>query len=249
MRLELKSKINNSYMIFCDFDGTITTEDTVDKLLQIYADDGWQAIEKLWQEEKIGSRECLQRQIECINNLSQDQLKAFISKIEIDPYFINFFKTIRNLDIEFYILSDGFKLLINRILEQNGLYNIPVFSSDMSLKNNKLITKFPYYSDTCCVQAGMCKCNVLNSLLNGKKSIYIGDGKSDACAARYADVLFAKNRLINYCKSNNISHIPFNSFKDVKEMIFERGIINAGNALSDKKINVPLELLGSFKEA
>jgi 2-hydroxy-3-keto-5-methylthiopentenyl-1-phosphate phosphatase len=48
--------------------------------------------------------------------------------------------------------------------------------------------------------------------------VFIGDGVSDLAAAREADVLFARKglRLEEYCKENNISYIPFETFADIK---------------------------------
>ena len=49
--------------IFVDFDGTISTKDVVDTVLEKFARKEWLEVEKDWQEGKIGSRECLSRQI------------------------------------------------------------------------------------------------------------------------------------------------------------------------------------------
>ena len=51
---------------FLDFDGTIATSDVVDMVLEKFADKKWRDIEKEWQSGKIGSRECLTRQIELL---------------------------------------------------------------------------------------------------------------------------------------------------------------------------------------
>lgn len=49
--------------------------------------------------------------------------------------------------------------------------------------------------------------------------VFIGDGVSDLPAAREADVLFARKglRLEEYCKENDISYIPFETFTDIKQ--------------------------------
>ena len=46
---------------FIDFDGTITLEDVVDRVLDRFASGEWKKVEREWVEGKIGSRECLSR--------------------------------------------------------------------------------------------------------------------------------------------------------------------------------------------
>ena len=57
----------------------------------------------------------------------------------------------------------------------------------------------------------MCKCEKVKE----DKFCYIGDGTSDLCIARKADVLFATKKLDKYCKENSIKHYSFKSFDDI----------------------------------
>jgi 2-hydroxy-3-keto-5-methylthiopentenyl-1-phosphate phosphatase len=51
--------------------------------------------------------------------------------------------------------------------------------------------------------------------------VFVGDGVSDLAAAREADVLFARRglRLEEYCIENKITHIAFDTFKDIQKEI------------------------------
>ena len=46
-------------------------------------------------------------------------------------------------------------------------------------------------------------------------AIYVGDGLSDRCASKEADVVFAKGQLKDYLKKEGVPHIPFDGLKDV----------------------------------
>ena len=56
-------------------------------------------------------------------------------------------------------------------------------------------------------------------MLNGSADediiVYIGDGYSDRCPIRYADIVFAKRQLIKYCQEQNVTYVEFRHFGDV----------------------------------
>ncbi len=49
--------------------------------------------------------------------------------------------------------------------------------------------------------------------------VYAGDGLSDRCAVRYADVVFAKKSLVKYCQEQNISYFEFSTFREIQERL------------------------------
>jgi len=211
----------NNTVIFCDFDGTITKNDTIDELLNIHANKNWLKIEESWKKGEIGSKECLTKQLECIDYISENQLDNFIENIEIDDYFINFIEILNKKKTKLYIVSDGFDLFIENVLEKYGLNHfIKVFSNKLIYKNGKLIPEFPLHNTDCKKKAGLCKCEVIKKLKKENRILYIGDGASDICASRLANLLFAKDSLAKYCDKNNINHIKFKTFKNICEYLY-----------------------------
>lgn len=202
-------------VFFCDFDGTISKEDTIQKLLNQYATEEWLKIEDDWEKQKIGSRECLTRQIECIDSLSKRNLDDFINNIEIDKTFINFYDFLNKNNQKMYIVSDGFNLFIKNVLKNAGITDIDIFSNELESQDNKLYTAFPYHNKNCITRAGMCKCDIIKTHSHGKNVVYIGDGFSDICAIKNADMIFAKKRLAEYCENNKIKYTFFNDFNDI----------------------------------
>lgn len=217
----IKKKNFDKKIIFCDFDGTITLEDTVDKFLLLYANDQWLKIEDQWEKGLIGSRVCLEQQINCIGKISEREIKKFAAEIEIDPHFMEFLKEVKKNKIDFYIVSDGFDILINQILSNYKIKDVPVFSNKLELKDNKLYASFPYQKNECYLQSGMCKCAVIENKYQNKHRIYIGDGKSDMCAVNLAEEVYAKKRLANYCRDNKISYTHFAYFNDITNSLFK----------------------------
>ncbi|MBP3820591.1 MtnX-like HAD-IB family phosphatase [bacterium] len=202
--------------IYCDFDGTITKEDSVNSFFEMYASPNWVDSEKLWVEGKISSKENAIIQVGLLKNISQKQLDDYIDAIEIDDYFLDFVSYVKLQNIKLTILSDGFDLFIQKVLERYNLV-IPYYANKLIFKDGKFSIDFPYYNECCDKKAGMCKCQKVKE----NSFCYIGDGTSDLCIASKADFLFASKKLHKYCKDNNIKHSHFTSFRDIINVLKE----------------------------
>lgn len=196
--------------IYCDFDGTITKNDSVNAFFEMYAQKNWLDSEKLWIDGKISSRENAIIQVGLLNNISQKQLDDYINAIEIDDYFLEFVDFVKSKNINLTILSDGFDLFIKKVLERYNL-DIPYYANKLTYNNGNFNIEFPYYNEYCEKKAGMCKCKKVKE----DRFCYIGDGTSDLCIASKADFLFATKKLHKYCKENNIKHSHFKSFHNI----------------------------------
>lgn len=201
--------------IYCDFDGTITTTDTVNAFFEQYADASWIESEKLWVEGKITSRENAIIQVGLLNEVSPDKLQHFIDNVELSDGFLDFLDLINSKGIEFVILSDGFDYFIEKVLEKNNIKNVKFFANRLVYKNNKFSIEFPYKNDSCKIGAGMCKC----AKIKEDSYWYIGDGTSDLCVAKGAKKLFATKTLHRHCVTNNLKHLYFETFRDIIKFV------------------------------
>lgn len=214
-----------NFVFFSDFDGTITKEDTLNKFLQLYAYPEWIDVENKWLNGEIGSKECIEKQMQMFPQINDKIINDFVNSIEIDETFPDFLNYLKSENIDFYIVSDGFDLLIEKILKKYNLKDIKIFSNKLKLVNGKFETEFPNYNPNCKRQSGVCKCNVLNkNKIVTKRVLYAGDGLSDFCVSSKVDILFAKGSLLEYCKNTknkdfNINPIGFDAFSEIKNYI------------------------------
>lgn len=209
--------------VFSDFDGTITKEDTLNKFLSVYADKKWLEVEDRWIEGEIGSKECIEEQMKLFPDMTRKIMEDFVDSIEIDETFVPFYEYIKSENIDFYIVSDGFDLFIERILARYDIKDVKIFSNKLHFNNKKYTfeTAFPHCHHGCKRQSGVCKCNVVESnRIVTKSLIYAGDGMSDFCVSNKVDILFAKGSLLEYCKNTkNDNLIGFESFNEIKDYI------------------------------
>lgn len=200
--------------VFCDFDGTISTNDVGNEFFTKFTNGKAIEFVDIWKAGKIDSSEMYLKSIEQLQ-LSKDQFNEFIAGQEIDPNFLDFVKLCETFSLQLYILSDGMDLYINPLLERNELDYLTVYSNKLFWQNGKLAAEFPYYQWSC-GRCANCKGYHFRRLREpGDQMILIGDGLSDTCAAKEADLVYAKNNLVSYCIDKNIDFIQYNDFSDI----------------------------------
>ncbi|HEX7136815.1 MAG TPA: MtnX-like HAD-IB family phosphatase [Vicinamibacterales bacterium] len=201
-----------------DFDGTVAPTDTVDALLDRFANPEWQRIEECWVRGEIDSRQCMAAQIALVSG-DEVALKGFLHSVEIDPSFASFVDYVKDF-ADLAVISDGLDYPIRHALSGLGV-PIPVYANRMAFRRGGLDISFPHFDSACAVGSGVCKCAAARSLDAGRglPVILIGDGRSDLCVARAADHVFAKGTLLRFCEAQNINHSPFETFADVLAVV------------------------------
>ncbi|MGO4440747.1 MtnX-like HAD-IB family phosphatase [Rhizobium sp. RAF56] len=207
--------------VFCDFDGTISTEDATDLVLSEFADPEWREIEQHWKAGQIGSAECMRRQIGLIR-ATRLQLDRLLDQIAIDPGFPNFLCfCIRNA-VPVTVVSDGVDYFIKRILARHGIHSLPVIANTLSHPQSDGQGPYGLFSlhgkPRCASRAGVCKCRAIDTADLG---IFVGDGRSDFCVSDKPDVVFAKGALAAHCASRGIPFLGFESFAELPQQLEE----------------------------
>lgn len=229
----------NRWIVVCDFDGTISTVDATDRILEVYADPEWLRIEQEWKDGSIGSRECLGRQVALLR-ADLTQIEALADTVAIDPHFNSFADFCARERIELVIVSDGLDRVIARILGRHGLGHLPVYANALLATEggaHRMLS--PHQNSDCCAGAGTCKCAVVSDLEGDGASepliLFVGDGQSDFCAAaRMADAVAAKPKLLAHLRGIGRPCFPFEDFADVRRLLAE--LIDATNTLATEEL-------------
>ncbi len=227
-------------IIFSDFDGTISLADVTDQILERLADPSWHGVEERWLRGEIGSRECLSEQIALVRT-EVEPFHELIDSIRLDPGFVEFYHLVQARQIPFYVLSDGFDYVIRRLLRRSGatgpLRNgSHLFSSSLKPEAGRLTTLFPHPAAGCEHGCATCKPEIMGRLRKRHQPvIYIGDGLSDRFAVPEASLVFAKHKLLDYCRSHAIRCEPFETFGDVGaavEKLLDRSVQSGSAAVT-----------------
>lgn len=218
----LKLKKEDKIAILIDFDGTITTTDTNDKLVGNHINDRIKYL--LGKEHELNYIKFVDAIFDEIKITEEQYLEFILSDIGISRGFKEFYDNSRSNGLPIAVVSGGFHNGITPFLEKFGITDVDVYANRLNFdEDNISVTYHDGRNHDCCDlgPCGNCKVQHYEKLKDeGYKVIFIGDGISDQAVARKADIVFAKDGLEKYCEANNIEYIPWDDFQDINKIIF-----------------------------
>ncbi|UJR31940.1 hypothetical protein I4U23_019413 [Adineta vaga] len=213
------SREKRSSIVFCDFDGTITASETFVGVLKHFAPDlSNELIPKILSKE-ITIRQGVRQILESISSsVYPDEFLKFVQDLPIRSGLPKLIDYLDSENIPFAVVSGGLRCLVETILRRENLLErcAKVYAIDIDKSNEKLkvITEWESGSEL------VAKVNVIkHECQNQERIIVIGDSITDLNAARYADIVFARDGLCKYLTEENISFIEWDDFEDIQNKL------------------------------
>lgn len=230
-------------IVFTDWDGTVTLQDSNDyltenigfgkpKRLEINDDilDG-----------KISFRDGFREMLESINTPFPECIDYLLKNIQLDPGFKDFYQWCAAEGIPVIVVSSGMKPIIYALLKNlvgdEAIKNIEIFSNDVE-ENPKAAGGWEIVYKDPESEFGHDKSKSIREYLEARYKdpahyplmFYCGDGVSDLSAAKETNLLFAKHGkdLIKYCIREGIPYTEFESFADI--FAKTKAIVQAGGS-------------------
>ncbi len=209
-------------LILCDFDGTVSTVDMGNEILNRFTDKGWEEIDRAYCAGEIGSRVAYTQVASLFTGSRAEMLEFVSSREKIDAHFLEFYRFCRSRGMDLKIVSDGLDFYIDAILKKNNIEDIEFFSNVTIFRDDdKLSIEFPRMNDEC-EKCGTCKKGVLRDYRSKyDRVIYVGNGYSDVCPARDADLVFAKEVLYEKCREDGTPCVHYENFGDIMNYLNE----------------------------
>ncbi len=203
------------WRVFIDFDNTMTRGDVLDGIIAEFAvDDSWRALEESWASGRIGARACLEGQLGVLR-ASWPDLARHLDRVRLDPGFAALRDATRHAGAELTVVSDNFDLFLEYILRRHGLDDVTFLANHLELAGGRLLPSFPFGNPECPDCAHCKKIHFLPPHRDARRVIFIGDGRSDICPARHADIVFAKDGLLAYLQGAGIPCHPYEGLAEV----------------------------------
>jgi len=216
------------YEVFSDFDGTIIIKDSTDELIKTYGNEltikeeemFWARLEA---EGKANNRETIVRLYEHMR-LTPQMYYELLHSIPLDLGFARFYDAVKAAGKGITVLTGSASEGVLHYLREKGFADITVHGNRMGTPEGFIeIYCADAPEDTLCGEGDCAHCKSVwlkRANESGKKTLYIGDGVTDLCAARLADLVFAKDYLAAHCEKNGIPFVRYDSFDDICGYLF-----------------------------
>jgi len=205
-------------LVQCDFDGTITEEDTSFFLLDAFAQGDWRYLLQEYKEHKISVGEFNTKAFAMVKADKATLLKNLKGKVKVRAGLHELVQYCLRRGFRLVIVSNGLDFYIEATLKDLGLENIEVHAAQACFHPKGMEVQY-LGPDGKRLEVGF-KEAYIESFLNLRyKVIYMGNGDSDIAPAKYAHHVFATGELLAYCRENNLKCKPFENFVDaVREL-------------------------------
>ncbi len=209
-------------LVACDFDGTVTRQDTLVEILNRFGSPGWTSVQDQVVSGAVSIREGLQSEMGSVRASRREIEGLLAERIRLDPTFPPFLDLMRRRGIPVVLITGGFDLCVETVMAQSGLWPVPFLANRLRPSEGGWQVDFPYPSLTCST-CGHCKGDpVRNWRAQGYTTVFVGNGVTDRCAAMAASATFAKEELELWCRREGIPAVPFKDFDDIQKELEKR---------------------------
>jgi len=221
------------YVVFTDFDGTITTEDSNDHMTDNlgFGREERRRLNVEIYHNRVPFRDAFRSMLESVNEkYTFDECREIVKKnIKLDPGFAEFFKWTKSVGIPVVVVSSGMEPIIRAIfanlIGEEDAKQLDIISNYVDVREDGHFSVRFRHPES---HFGHDKSKALRPYAELPKDqrpgiLFCGDGVSDLSAAGEGDVLFAKvipggsNDLARHCDKEKIPYLPFLSFTQVLE--------------------------------
>lgn len=206
--------------VVLDFDGTLVDPNVAIVLVAEFAENGHEVaheVDRLLHEGKIGLREAWQRQAALLPGDRIPEMARYVrANVPLRSGAKTFLATAQRHHLPVTIVSGGLDFYIREVLDREGL-DIPIKSDRLErIPDGHVRVVHPFGHPTCQL-CGICKAAVVTDRTETQRTVFVADGSTDRYGAESADIVFARHRLLEYCRRTGIPVFPFESFEPVTE--------------------------------
>jgi 2-hydroxy-3-keto-5-methylthiopentenyl-1-phosphate phosphatase len=202
---------------YCDFDGTIAEQDMIGAIVKEFAPPEAMDIVAAVNARHLSIREGVEAMFRLIPSRQLPQLKEFARRrTVIRAGFGDFVRLCQQRNWRLAVVSGGFDFFVQPALAPYQ-DTVQVFCNTLDDSGAHLEVRWRQTCDAACDGGcGLCKPSVIRSTIQpGEQIVVIGDGVTDVKAARMADFVFARDKLLGECTRIGLHHAAFATFYDI----------------------------------
>jgi len=200
-------------LVQCDFDGTITEEDTSFFLLDAFAQGDWQRLLREYKAHKISVGEFNTKAFTMVKADKPTLLEAIKGKVKVRAGLHELVNYCLGKGFRLVIVSNGLDFYIKAVLKDLYLENLEVHAAQAYFRPEGMEAKY-VGPDGKKLEDGFKEAYIKSFLELGYMVIYMGNGDSDIATEKHAHYVFATGELLIYCRENNLNHKLFENLID-----------------------------------
>ncbi|MCC5636384.1 HAD-IB family phosphatase [Nostoc sp. CHAB 5844] len=201
-------------IVFCDFDGTITVEETFVAVLKKFAPEvAAQFLPEMYAQ-RVTLREGVKKILESIPSSEYREILEFTRSQPIRPGFIELLDFLDFQAVPVVVVSGGLRGMVEVVLGDVAQRVAAIHAVDVDTCGAYFKVNSDYEGGTELVA----KVQVM-AKYPADETIAIGDSLTDLNMGLQASIVFARDRLAHYLDQHQKPYIPWNNFWDIQEYL------------------------------
>ena len=205
--------------ILSDFDDTAAQQNVAHLVLDRFSETDWRPLLERFHQGSIKPKDYFEMPFRPITAAKHDMQAYVRETARLSPGFPELADFCMDGGIELAVVTYGLDFYVEALLESANLQRLPTYAVGAKFSDQGI--EFDYrYTREDCTEWGNCKCSVVDSYRDrGYQVYYAGDGISDYCPSRRADLVFAKSRLLDMRLKESLPSRELRDFFDVLDHV------------------------------
>lgn len=203
--------------VFCDFDGTITSQETLSGMANSLVPDMVKEIVPELVARRMTLREGVRRMVEAIPSSRYGEIIEYVMSVPIRPGLEDLLEFLASHNVPFIIISGGLRGMVEARLGPIAKLVHSIYALDVDTGGEYIKIIAPFEGET----ELMDKTRII-AQYPADEIISIGDGYTDIKMSLNSHIVFARDVLASNLKKMGKDYIPWNDFFDIQRELADR---------------------------
>ena len=208
---------NQKRVVFCDFDGTITVEETFVAMLKHFAPELSSQLMPEIYARRLSLRSGVRQLLESIPSECYGEIVEFSRGKLMRPGLVELLDFLDEQKVDFAIVSGGLRVMVETVMGDLVNRASVIYAVDVDASGPRLQVNSEFEGDTELVS----KVRVMGQH-PAEEQVAIGDSLTDFNMALQASSVFARDRLAEYLDEQQKPYTKWDNFFDVLESLSQK---------------------------
>ncbi|MCA1994535.1 MAG: HAD-IB family phosphatase [Coleofasciculus sp. S288] len=207
--------------VFCDFDGTITAEETFVGMLKEFSPELSEKLIPEMYARRLTLREGVRQLLESIPSARYADIIEYTKTKAIRPGLEELLDFLEAEGVPFVLVSGGLRSMVEAVLRRVSRKTPSIVERVAAIYAVDVETTGEFLQVSSKLEGGTELVSKVQVMMQhpAEEQIAIGDSVTDLNMALEAPVVFARDRLCHYLDENNKPYIPWDNFFDIREKL------------------------------